>query len=506
MRVPWMNRLCLLALTLTVSLIVTGNAQTLASAGTRQTIAVDAVQPLCNHDLIDGTFTFASLPVGEQTVSLHLRNTTNSACLLHGLWADFVVDGHGLGIKNCGICDQNDKPLPFPERRSRDEFLIAPGELVTADLHWASVGASCQWADWADFVVPLSKTTGYLYRFIPSGWPLHICSSVRSSGYEARADSRLIGAAKDGALRASVLQKYVYNDERATLHVELTEQAGSDGQPVGCADLYTVRQAPLMGMRLDPLPTLGTRSIPSFTPEQIREDQERAWPYWKTDRLRRCDIDAGKTAVDADISAADLASVTHIEWRTAAAPGKQPAFLTTATHFTVLDADTLAPNWGETIEGVRAGLSVDRASFNVGERVPLHIRWEDVNASKPLGQAECGDPEPALEIQDSQHNVLLTIPTYSMCDGHGWEPFRVQKGKAQRTFRELATRSTRTGLPGPAVYYLVSVWSPRVLEEVPESAAPGTVQLNSSRGRIGGVYATARSLPVRVEVVPSSNP
>ena len=62
--------------------------------------------------------------------------------------------------------------------------------------------------------------------------------------------------------------------------------------------------------------------------------------------------------MDADISRADLASVTHIQWRTAAAPGKQPAVLATATHFTVLDADTLAPNWGETIEGVRAGLSV----------------------------------------------------------------------------------------------------------------------------------------------------
>jgi hypothetical protein len=139
---------------------------------------------------------------------------------------------------------------------------------------------------------------------------------------------------------------------------------------------------------------------------------------------------------------------------------KQPAFLTTATHFTVLDVDTLAPNWGETVEGIHAGLSVDRASFSAGERVPLHIRWDNVNAGEPLGQGECGDPEPALEIQDFQHNVLRTIPKYSMCNGHGWGPFTVQKGKAQRTFRELTTMSTRTGLPGPGVYYLVSVWSP----------------------------------------------
>jgi hypothetical protein len=504
MRVPWMNRLWLLALALEVGVVV-ANAQNFTTAGTRQTVAADAVQPLCNPDLIDGTFTFASLPVGEQTISLHLQNTTNAACRLQGqVGASFAVDGHGMAIEKCWICDQNDKPLPYPERQSKDQFLIAPGEPVTVDLHWASAGASCQRADWVDFDVQWSKTASYL--FIPSGWPLHICSPVRSSGYEAGPDSRLIPAAKDGALSVSVLQDHIYNDERATLHVELTEHEAAGEQPAGCAHLYTVRQAPLIGMRLDPLHVLDSRSIPEFTPVR---------PYWTKDRLGRCDIEADNTTADAMIDAADLASVTHIVWRTAAAPGKQPALLTTATHFTVLDPDILAPNWGETIEGIQAGLSVDRASFNVGERVPLHIRWENVNATNPLRQGECGDPKPALEIQDSQHNVLRTIPTTSRCNGHGWGPFTVQKGKAQHTFRELTTvppprppgiTPAEADLPGPGVYYLVSVWSPRVLEEVPETAASGTVQLNSSRGRIGGVYATARSLSVRVEVVPSSNP
>jgi hypothetical protein len=211
MRVPWMNRLCLLALALELIMVVAGNAQNLAP-GTQQTVATDAVQPLCNPDFIDGTFTFASLPVGEQTVSLHLRNTTNTACRLYGqAGASFAVDGHSMAIENCWICDRNDKPLPYPERQSGDQFLIEPGEPVTVDLHWASTGASCQWADWVDFVVQWSKTTSYL--FIPSGWPLQICSPVRSSGYRAGADSQLIGAAKDGALRASVLQKFIYNDE-----------------------------------------------------------------------------------------------------------------------------------------------------------------------------------------------------------------------------------------------------------------------------------------------------
>jgi hypothetical protein len=452
--------------------------------------------------MIDTTFTFANLPAGQQTVSLHFRNAGNKACRLQGqVGPSFAVDGHSMNVAICWICNQDDKALPIPERQAGDQFLLAPGGRATVDLHWESVGSSCQWADWVDFFVKWAKQTGYL--LIPSEWPLHICSAVRSSGYRTEADSLSSGVAGDETLRVSVLQNTIYNDERATLHVELTGKAPSSLKQTGCADLYTVRQG-----RLDPLIVLGSKSIPSFTPEQIQEDQEREWPSWKGDRLRRCDIEPGMTTVDAEIPAADLANVTHIEWRTPAVHDEHPAFLIAAAHFTVLDVDTLAPNWGEIVQGIHAGLSVDRASFSVGERIPLHIRWENVDAAMPLGQGEYGDPEPALEIQDSQHHVLRTVPMMSMCMGHGWEPLEVQRSKPRRIFQELSTTPVArvTPLPGPGVYYLVSVWSPRVLEGRSDGADPRGVSLNPDRGHIGDVYATARSLPVRIEVVPSRNP
>lgn len=510
-----MSRLCLLALAFGVSVAVAGNAQTQASAGTQETATTDNAQsPLCNPDSIDGTFTFASLPVGDQTVSLHFRNTSNTACRLQGrAGASFAVDGHGMKVENCWLCKEDGTASPAPEREPGDQILLAPGEWGTLDLHWASAGQTCQWADWGSFGVRWANPTGYL--FIPSDWPMHICSAVKSSGYRAGAASPSTGASKDGPLRVSVLQKAIYDDERVTLHVELMGQRPSTEQSFGCAQLYTVRQAPSIGTRLDPLAALGAHSIASFTPEQTQEDQERTWPSWKKDRLRRCDIGTGQTTADAEISAADLASVTHIEWRAATPPGNRPAFFIASTHFTVLDPDTLPPNWGETVKGVHAGLSVDRTNFTAGERVPLHIRWENVNASMPLGQGECRDPLPALEIQDSQHHVLQTIPMYSMCMGHGWGPFTLPKGKAQRFFRELTTVSPpmptgitpgRADLPGLGVYYLVSIWSPRVLELPPDTAAPGIVPLKSSSAHIGGVYAIARSQPVRIEVVASRNP
>ena len=223
----------------------------------------------------------------------------------------------------------------------------------------------------------------------------------------------------------------------------------------------------------------------------------------------------GQTAADADISAATLADVTHIEWRTAPAAGDDdPVFLTAATNFTVLGVDNLAPNWGDPVDGIQAGLSVDRAKFSLGEKVLLHLRWENVTAAVPLAQGEGMEPVPDLEIQDSQHNVLRTIPTVACMTGHGWGPFAIQNGKTQRIFRELTTKPPpvpqfvtplQADLPGPGVYYLVSVWSPRVLD-TSDAETDKSPRIGVGGGRFGKVYATARSRPVRVEVVPGNNP
>ena len=122
------------------------------------------------------------------------------------------------------------------------------------------------------------------------------------------------------------------------------------------------------------------------------------------------------------------------------------------------------------------------------------------------------EPEPSLEIQDAKHHVLGTFPTIPMCNGHGWGPFTIPKGKAQRMFNELAGlhpappiffSEVLFDLPGPGVYYLVSVWSPNVLEALDADA--GKTPYIRAAGRVGKVYGTARSLPVRVEFTAATN-
>ena len=476
--------------------------------------------PLCDSAAIDSTFSFRDQPAGEQTISLHFLNTGNTACRLkEPPNPSFAVDGHSMYVGSCPFCGRDGKSMPMWSQRPENQVVLAPGGTAAIDVNWSSSGESCQWADWASIFFNWSDGSDFRkftdFLFIPSGWPLHICSPVRSFGYRSEADSPTSGGQKAPAILASLPQKMVYNDERVTLHVVLAKPANSEAPRIpfktSCASLYTVRHTDPSGTRLDPLRTVNSFQVDSYTPEQIREDKERTWPSWKKDFQRECDIPAGTLSADAQIEARDLATVTHIEWRTAPIPGKDPVLFTAGTHFTVLDVDTLAPNWGETVQGIRAGLSVDRQKFSVGERVPLHLRWENVNATASLGQGECGEPLPDLEIQDSKHQALKTLPTYQMCMGHGWGPFAIGNGTAQHQFRELTTASLPSPpgvtsippiFPGPGVYYLVSVWSPRVLDtpDTPSSSVgPGN-------GQLGKVYGTARSLPVRIEVVSGSDP
>jgi hypothetical protein len=101
---------------------------------------------------------------------------------------------------------------------------------------------------------------------------------------------------------------------------------------------------------------------------------------------------------------------------------------------------------------------------------------------------------PTIEIQDAQHHLLQTVDGSLGCMGHGWGPFTLDHGDPKRSFLDL-----RTPLK-PGVYFLVSAWSPLVLEDAPDPnpspRGPGP------RRRLGDIYGIAHSRAVRVEIVP----
>jgi hypothetical protein len=163
------------------------------------------------------------------------------------------------------------------------------------------------------------------------------------------------------------------------------------------------------------------------------------------------------------------------------------------------------------VEGIHTGLSVDRSTFTIGEWIPLHVRWDNLAATKTLGQGECGEPEPALEIQDAQHHILQTVPLQEGCMGHGWGPMKMKQNQEQHRFWQIGTEPgsrvpygmpEATKLTIPGVYYLVTVWSPIVLEP----KLPTDNSMSMAEGHLGAVYATARSMPVKIEISAKAQP
>ena len=450
-----------------------------------------AAYPLCEPRAIDVTFSFADKPAGAQTITLHLRNQGTSTCRLAGaLSPSFALDGHSmLQITSCWYCAKAGSPMR--ETPGPDQIVLGPDERALVDLRWSSVGESCYWTDWTFLNFAWAPKSTLI--FTPSNWPMHVCSTVQGLGYrrEPASDPKV----SLEPLRIAVSPETIYSDEYATLHVEVVEPKG-EPNPAVCADLYTVRQDLSTIARLDPLSSSDRRIVPSYTPMQFIEDKERSWPSWRKAGERTCSVPGDTSTADAVIPARDLPYVTHVEWRTAPSHDKDPAFLVAATHFTVLDVDSLAPNWGETVQGIRAGLSVDRQAFRMGEKIPLHIRWENVNAPVELAQGECQEPWPSLEILDENLKVTKNVPLQPACMGHGWGPFIIKRGAPQRSFLD----EYASILPGPGVYYLVTAWTPKLLEKINPESKPAS--LFRREGTFGSPYATARSLPVRVVVQP----
>ena len=152
MKSAYVVLLCLPALSLAMSIGVTTHAQVSPVEGTTQAMEQKADTPLCNPGSVDGTFTFADQPAGEQTVSLHFQNKSKNACRLSGpVGSSFAVDGHSMSVESCWLCDSSGKPSGRPDQQPGNQIQLESGARATIDLQWTSIGNSCQWADWVDF-------------------------------------------------------------------------------------------------------------------------------------------------------------------------------------------------------------------------------------------------------------------------------------------------------------------------------------------------------------------
>ena len=498
-----------------------------------QTPAPANTTPLCKPASIHATFSFADSPAGQQTMGIHLHNTAPQPCKLRGeLDPDFAVDGHNAYVKTCWLCMPDGTPDAEAVRRNNDFVLPGNGD-AQVTYRWSSVGDACQKVDWATMGVEWDGGAHFLFQ--NRHWKPNICSTMQISGYESAPltnDWTTSGA--ETTLKVTLPPTPIYADEIVQLTLELKSPHDVVGPTGRCPELYAVYKGGSGATHFEAmLPdgydflVLHATDEPSLSVSSSSDEL----PAQFNDYMRLCDT-AGKHATTTVTLPASLKapinvspqpnmdSLRHIVWRAENSSTHKPVFVTADTNFNILDPDTLPQNWGQQLEGIGAGLSVDNTTFAFGESIPLHIRWENFAASKKLAVGECGNPQPQLEIEDASHRVLGVLRTdhIESCFGHGWGPSSIAPGKPQHNFASL--RYTKMGyfisgdkvpIDGPGIYYFSTVWSPPTLVEKADESrlelAPGAEpELVPAQGlTFGEPYATARSLPIRIEILPSKN-
>jgi hypothetical protein len=479
--------------------------------------------PLCKPVDVDATFAFAEAPREHQTIGVRLHNTTPQPCKLRGeLAPSFAVDGHGSLIKTCWLCTPDGHPDPEAIQRNNNFILTGYGN-ARVTYSWSSVGDTCQKFDWATIGTEWDGRA--LFLFEDMHWRPNVCSTMQISGYEPDADARnRPTSSAETVLEVGLPPTPIYADEFTQLTLELRSSHNLVGPTGRCPELYAVYSEGSGSTRFEAILPDGYGAL-----VRNRSDEPSVFISGYSDKLpanlngymRVCDTQGKRNTTTVTLPASlnapihvvpqpNLEGLRHIAWRAENVSTHEPTLVTADVHFDVLDPDTLPQNWGTQIAGIGVGLSVDRTTFTFGETIPLHLRWENFSASKKLAVGECGDPQPQVEIQDASHRVLGTTDFVDMgCNIHGFGPFSVELGKRHRKSASLT--STKMGytasegkavITGPGTYYVSAVWSPPVLKA--KNGDP-VIQGLGSEYTFGEHYATARSLPVRIEILPRKN-
>lgn len=493
--------------------VSTSHGQTPSSANT---------VPLCKPADIDATFSFGDVPAGQQTIGIHLHNATSQSCRFQGEVApSFAVDGHGAIIETCWLCTPDGHPDAEAIRRNNDFVLSGDGN-AQVTYQWSSVGDTCQKVDWVTIGAEWDGRASFLFQNMH--WKPHICSTMQISGYQADtvATSRL-KSTSETALHVNLPPVPIYADEFVQLTLELRSPNNVVSPTGRCPELYAVYNDGSGSSRFEAILPDGYSALvrrASDEPNLFISGYSDELPLQFRDYIRVCDTTGKRTTTTVTLPASlkapihvfpqpNLDNMRHIVWRAENSSTHEPVFVTAEVHFDVLDPDTLTGNWGPQVEGIGAGLSVDRMTFTFGESIPLHLRWENFSASKKLAVDECGNPEPQVEIQDALHRVLGTADLRGFCRGHGWGPFSVEPGKQHRNFASLSYSKMgyldsegNAVITGPGTYYLSAVWSPQTL--VAKTNGTGIRTLGSAY-TFGEHYATARSLPIRIEILPGKD-
>ncbi len=182
----------------------------------------------------------------------------------------------------------------------------------------------------------------------------------------------------------------------------------------------------------------------------------------------------------------------------------------------VVDPATIQRNWGQTVEGMRADLTLDKLSYPLGEDIPLHLAFEDISAigpvyGRPFAQWRCAfdhllspeiDYKVTVKNEDGSKPEYFELPLLNESSGPcgALPPTPLKQGKIVPVEDTLMRLGLLPSQPG--TYRITVSWSAykNSGSDADQAASAPTTSVEQKP------FVTVTSVPLMLRIVPSETP
>jgi len=442
--------------------------------------------PYCKPAALDIWPEYFNAPHDYFMIALHLRNISGEACIpdLPLYFPQFTSTENPPG-KSFGICDACEDRLPNGRVRWQPPLLLSPREGGYQTYRWKTdpphAGVKCQ---------QLSALGGPAFLIVAPTLLKPVCSDIEVSRYYPdtwpglpRSKDQDSSETRDPeALVLSTSKRTYYDGEGFSIHVSLAFPGAGSPTREECPTLFLRERAADGSTRIDERHPEGFKGCKWF---DLGANLDADWQTGFELRLGAGGIGTQSFELSEVVDSTKGGRIQFAQSNELKVQIETPS--------------AISRKWGLKAKGVAVDVTLDKATYDVGEDVPLHIAVENFDAAAPVYAIDpAWDPAEAIaiEVRDTQGRLLPESERSSprLWMGHGRGPVLYPPGKLVPIERSLKGQGWLPKRPG--TYVIVVTWATRT---APGSGEESGLRLRSDLQPYATVQAVA---PLNIVAVP----
>jgi hypothetical protein len=345
----------------------------------------------CAATDLDTDFQFMDEPGDVTRLTLSVRNTSKTPCLLGRPHYPYFVDQSQSNRKQVDYCDRCKEPIPGGEPPSDAAIKLEPNDAAHETLRWRTATAKDSPACIRTSSISVSsEDMKHAFLLVTPSLIRPVCSPVDVVGYlpglsaSPTTETTQSSRSQTGSLQLSASRPIYYQDERFKLHAEMQLGTAKPGAATQCPTFFLRESSPDGNTRID-------------------EIDPRNLNCYESQNVIKADFDAGALSRWGGVG-------DHLFQVLVLQPGAVTFAESNRLTIPVRDEALIPRVWGPIQQGVHVSLTLDKLTYFLGEDIPLRIGAEVVSEDQPVYGSRYGrdgaffmsiDPGFHLAISDS---------------------------------------------------------------------------------------------------------